>query len=107
MLRENQHLPTGQVLADLGERIRDQRIRLGYSQVELAALANIAPRSLQTLESGQNSTTQTLVRVLKALGSVEDLRAVAPLPSVSPMAALRRTKRAQRVGGTRTKKRDL
>ena len=97
---------TEALLADLGEHLRDQRIRMGHSQEDLARLANVSTRSIHHLEAGGSSTTATLVKVLKAMGIADDLKAIAPLPSVSPMAALRQSKRAQRVGGPRKKNKE-
>jgi len=97
---------TEALLADLGQRVRDQRIRLGYSQEDLARLANVSTRSIHHLETGGSSTTATLVKVLKAMDVADDLKAIAPLPSVSPMAALRQNKRAQRVGRPRKKNKE-
>ncbi|AHX14671.1 DNA-binding protein [Dyella jiangningensis] len=92
---------TEAILEDVGRRIKDQRIRLGHSQVELAKLANVSPRAIQNLEAGHNSTMLTFVRVLRAMGVEEDLNAIVPIPSISPMAMLRRSKRNLRVGRPR------
>ncbi|MFC5582017.1 helix-turn-helix domain-containing protein [Rhodanobacter terrae] len=107
MLQDTPHRPTDAILGDLGDRIRDQRIRLGRSQAELASMANVAVRALQSLEAGKNTTTHTLVRVLRALGIEGGVQSIAPLPSVSPMAALRRSKKPRRARATRVKKTDL
>lgn len=100
----NIEAPTETVLAELGQRLRDQRIRIGYSQEDLARMANVSTRSIHHLETGGSSTTATLVKVLRAMGITDDLKAIAPLPSVSPMAALRQGRRAQRVSVPRKKK---
>lgn len=107
MLQGTSHRPTDAILGDLGGRIRDQRIRLGHSQTELASMANVAVRALQSLEAGKNTTTQTLVRVLRALGIEGGVQSIAPLPSVSPMAALRRSKKPMRVGTPRRSRKQV
>jgi transcriptional regulator with XRE-family HTH domain len=103
MIYPSTETSTETLLAELGQRVRDQRIRLGYSQEDLARLANVSTRSIHHLETGGSSTTATLVKVLKAMNVADDLKAIAPLPSVSPMAALRQNKCAQRVGRPRNK----
>ncbi|HEY4146825.1 helix-turn-helix transcriptional regulator [Pinirhizobacter sp.] len=94
------------LLAGLGQCPRDQRIRLGHSQEDLPKLANISTRSIHHVEAGGSSTTATVVKILKAMGIADDLKAIAPFPSASPMAALRKSKGAQRVGVPGKKKRE-
>jgi len=106
MISTSTETSTETLLGELGQRVRDQRIRLGYSQEDLARLANVSTRSIHHLETGGSSTTATLVKVLKAMDVADDLKAIAPLPSVSPMAALRQNKRAQRVGRPRKKNKE-
>jgi hypothetical protein len=44
---------------------------------------------LFNLESGNGSSVETLMRVLKALGLADVVEALAPRPQVRPMAVLR------------------
>jgi transcriptional regulator with XRE-family HTH domain len=92
---------TTAVQAELGERIRDLRIRVGLSQLEAAEKANIGVRAIHNLENGSGTTLDTLVRVLRALGAEDDLRAIAPMPSISPMQVLRQNRRPRRAGTSR------
>lgn len=86
---------------DLGERVRQLRIRRGLTQRELSSLANCGISAVQNLERGKGTTLETLIRALHALGAGDDLRALAPMPSVSPMAQLRGIKRARRASRKR------
>lgn len=86
-----------ELLRELGSRLRELRIRRGLEQAELAERAGVAVRTLGALERGQGSTTETLLRVLKGLDSLQWLEAVAPQPTVSPMALLRQATPRQRV----------
>lgn len=90
-----------QVQHDLGERMRQLRIRSGLTQEELAAQANIGLRAIRNLETGSGTTVATLIRALAAMGSAHELQAIAPLPSVSPMAQLRQSRHPRRAGTTR------
>jgi len=94
-------ITTAEIQGSLGERIRDLRIRVGLSQLETAEKANIGVRAIHNLENGTGTTLDTLVRVLRALGAEDDLRAIAPMPSVSPMQVLRQSRRPRRVGTSR------
>ncbi len=82
---------------ELGSRLRAMRIHRDLEQVELAERAGVAVRTLRALELGQGSTTETLLRVLKALESLQGLEALAPVPSVSPLALLKSATPRQRV----------
>ncbi|MEO5828004.1 MAG: helix-turn-helix transcriptional regulator [Luteimonas sp.] len=89
-----------EIAVDLGERIRGLRLAADYTQAMVADKAGVSERSLRDLESGQGSTVQTLVRVLKALGAQDVVDAIAPRPSVSPLQLLKNKSR-QRATGSR------
>jgi len=88
---------TEEILKELGTRLRAMRIHRNLEQTEAAARAGVALRTLRALELGQGSTTETLVRVLKALGALDGLEALAPTPTISPLALLRLPHPRQRV----------
>lgn len=87
--------------------MRQLRIRSGLTQQELAAQANTGVRAIRNLETGAGTMLETLIRALAAMNSAHELQAIAPLPSVSPMAQLRQSRRPQRAGTTRHPKGDL
>jgi transcriptional regulator with XRE-family HTH domain len=89
---------------DLGERVRQLRIRSGLTQAELAAQANTGLRAIRNLETGSGTTVETLIRALLAMGRESDLQTLAPMPSVSPMAQLRQSRHPRRAGTTRRPK---
>jgi transcriptional regulator with XRE-family HTH domain len=89
-----------EIAVDLGERIRALRLAADCTQAVAADKAGVSVRSLRDLESGQGSTVQTLVRVLKALGVQEVVDAIAPTPRVSPLQLLKNKSR-QRATGSR------
>lgn len=72
-------------LIELGLRIRDQRIAMGLKQKELADRAAVSLRTLSALENGKPVTTETLVRVLRALGHAAALPELLPAPVISPI----------------------
>jgi transcriptional regulator with XRE-family HTH domain len=79
-----------ELAAQLGARLRDLRLAQDYTQSSVADKAGISLRALRELEAGRGSTVLTLVRVLKALDAEQGLEALAPRPTISPMALLRR-----------------
>ena len=76
---------------ELGERLRNCRLRRRLEQTELAERAGVSDRTVRGLEKGTGSSVDSLLRVMKALGILEGLDAmVPPEPSVDPLALLKR-----------------
>jgi transcriptional regulator with XRE-family HTH domain len=79
-----------------GKQLQELRISKNLDQITTAEKAGISEKALRNLEAGRGSSVETLVRVLKALDSLEGLRLLAPRPSVSPLALLRHSGAARR-----------
>lgn len=77
--------------AVLGRQLQELRIAKNLDQITTAEKAGISEKALRNLEAGRGSSVETLVRVLKALDSLEALRTLAPRPTVSPLALLRQS----------------
>src|SRR5580698_5472117 len=73
----------------LGSQLQELRIAKNLDQITTAEKAGVSEKALRNLEAGRGSSVETLVRVLKALDSLDGLRLLAPKPSISPMALLR------------------
>jgi transcriptional regulator with XRE-family HTH domain len=79
-------LTTAQWAEDFGERIRALRIELNLEQSEVAERASVSRPALYSLESGKGSSLSTIIKVLRALDSVEWLATVhATRTEPSPM----------------------
>lgn len=81
----------------LGEQMKSLRIAKDLNQRTTAEKAGISEKALRNLEAGRGSTVESLLRVLKALDSLEGIEMLVPKPSVNPLALLRSTKTRQRV----------
>lgn len=90
----------------LGQQLQTLRISRNLDQRTTAEKAGISEKALRNLEAGRGSTVESLLRVLKALDSLEGLERLAPKPSVNPLALLRSTKVRQRVRHPRAAKKD-
>ena len=90
------------ILAELGSRLTQYRIRLNLSQAELAEKAGVGKRTLERLEAGETTQTRTLFRVLRELELLTQLDALLPEPTPGPRDIVEhpRTLR-QRVGRKR------
>jgi transcriptional regulator with XRE-family HTH domain len=83
--------------AILGEQLRSLRFSRNLDQRTTAEKAGISEKALRNLEGGRGSTVESLLRVLKALDSLEGIEMLAPNPSVNPLALLRSAKVRRRV----------
>jgi transcriptional regulator with XRE-family HTH domain len=65
--------PSDEILQILGQRMRAQRLAQGLPQSELAQMAGLSLGALRKLEGTGQSSLETLIRVVQALGLVEQL----------------------------------
>ena len=84
------------LLRELGQRLRRQRLDKPWTQQDLATHAGVALSALKKLEAGGNATLKTLVKVVQALSLAEELASLfSPNAEVS-IAALARAEQPQR-----------
>lgn len=87
----------GVILAELGRRLARCRLNAGVTQSALAFEAGISKRTLGRIEAGESVQLANFVRLLRVLGLVENLGALAPPDEPGPMDLLRmKGKRRQR-----------
>jgi transcriptional regulator with XRE-family HTH domain len=79
----------GELQVVFGKQLQELRISKNLDQITTAEKAGVSTRALRNLEAGRGSSVETLLRVLKALDSLEGMSLLAPRPSVSPLALLR------------------
>jgi transcriptional regulator with XRE-family HTH domain len=87
--------PDPAVLREIGERIARHRLRRNLTQAELARRAGVSKRTVLRLESGESTQLTNLIRILRALGMLEDLLRAIPTAQASPIEQLQ-TKGKQR-----------
>ncbi len=90
------------VLDALGRRVECLRLDRNWTQGQLAREAGVSRPTVERMEAGASTSMTSFVRVLRALGRLEALENVLPVPDVRPMDVLRegapkRRKRARRV----------
>ena len=77
-----------EIMAELGQRLRAQRLSRLITQEELAGRAGVSSGAIKTLESSGRTTLETLVRVAHALsltGELADLFLMKPTVSIAEM----------------------
>ncbi len=89
--------------AELGQQLRELRLRQNIDQRRLAEQAGVTLNVVKNLESGKGATLISLVKVLRALGRTDWLGTLAPVVSISPLQMLKAKpvrQRASRRKGT-------
>lgn len=77
------------VLGELGRRVERLRLDRNWTQEQLATEAGVSKPTVERLESGASTSMTSFIRVLRALGRLEALEDVVPVPDVRPMDILR------------------
>lgn len=77
------------ILAEIGERISRQRLNCNITQNDLAAQAGVARIVVQRVEGGRGCNLENLIRIMRALGILEQLDAVLQAPGLSPLQLAR------------------
>ena len=89
----------------LGERLRNARLNLNLTREGLAANAGLSVDTVRNAETGRNVSLETLIRLLRGLGRLDDLSRLLESGGPSPVQlAKRQGKMRQRASGSREKK---
>lgn len=90
------------ILREVGSRLRTERLNRNLTAEQVAERAGVSEPTLYRLERGGNSSLQTLIRILRALGLVGRIEALVPDTPVSPIQLARlQGKERQRASGSR------
>ncbi len=73
------------VQAELGMRLKRERLNQNITQAVLAKQAGISRRTLVAAEKGEGTTLETLIRILRSLGKINQLDQFLPEPLISPI----------------------
>ncbi len=73
------------ILQEMGRRLKRRRLDKNLTQLALADTAGLNRTTISDLERGAPAGVLTLVQVLRALGSLEELDAFLPDPGLSPL----------------------
>ena len=85
-----------EVALELGRRLKAQRLAQNLQQTELAARAGVARGTVQNLETKGQCSLESLVRIVRVLGLVEDLARMFELKSPQSVAELARIEQSER-----------
>lgn len=77
------------IVAEIGERVRRERLNQNRTQIELAASSGVGLNVIKRLEGGNGCTLTSLVRILRALEALEQIDNFLPEPGISPLELAR------------------
>lgn len=75
------YLSNPEILALIGERLRQWRVRKNLTQKELIRSAGLSRGAIQKLESGTNVDLKTIVAVIRTLDLIDNLNLFLPEPA--------------------------
>ncbi len=78
------------VLNEVGERLARQRLERNLTQHELAHEAGVSARTISLIENGRSITLGSLIRILRALETLDSLNQMLPPTGPSPIEQLER-----------------
>jgi transcriptional regulator with XRE-family HTH domain len=101
---ETAELSDRAIMLLIGGRVQKERLNQDLTQKELAESAGITDRTVRSFESGEKSTIETLIRVLRALGKLGTIDAFLPEPGISPLQLAKlQGRERQRASGRKSK----
>lgn len=80
----------------VGERIKKQRIEMGYSQVDLSRKTGVSVHSISNIENGSDFTFDNLISILRAFNMVDNIDSLIPEPASNPYDVAAGIKNRQR-----------
>lgn len=93
------------ILKELGKRIKEHRIALNMTQMELAKKCNISISTETRIENGDDSKMSNYIRIMEALGILENLDVLIPeaKPDYKAIFEERPARKRVRTGNKQTK----
>ena len=72
------------IMAELGQRIKDTRIAMNYTQIEMEEQSGVALRTILRIEKGESVNFESILNVLRVLGVLPNLELLLPEQTVRP-----------------------
>lgn len=98
------------VLSDIATRVARVRVEFGLTQADLARDAGVSKRTIERIESGKSTQLAIFVRILRALGYLENMESLIPPAAPGPIERLdhqgqrrQRAKSSDRVAGNKSR----
>lgn len=85
-----------EICAELGHRLKRQRLVQALTQKDLAVRAGVAPGTVKNLEGKGVSSLESLIRIVMALGLLDELASLFALQAAQSIAQMERAQLAER-----------
>lgn len=83
-------------LTEFGKRIAGSRLNNNWTQAELANEAGVSKSTVEHIEKGQSTQLLNMVKILRALGFLNQFISIIPELGPSPMELLMQSKNLQK-----------
>lgn len=83
------------VLTEFGKRIASARLNNNWTQADLANKAGVSKSTVEHIEKGQSTQLLNMVKILRALGFLEQFIGIIPELGPSPMELLAISRKEQ------------
>lgn len=82
---------TTEILFEIGARLQALRLQQNMTAAQLARIAGVSLRTVNRAEAGENTSLETIIRLLRAADRLGALESFIAIPLVSPiqLAAVR------------------
>jgi len=85
-----------EICAELGQRLKRQRLVQALTQKDLAERAGVALGTVKNLEGKGVSSLESLIRIVMALGLLDELASLFTLQATQSIAQMERAQLAER-----------
>lgn len=92
------------ILKEIGQRLKDVRIRQGLTQTELAVSAGVAYNTITRLENGKGTNLDNLIKVMRVLGLVQNMELLVPEQELTPVELFQNIPKRKRVSRKKKEK---
>jgi transcriptional regulator with XRE-family HTH domain len=90
------------ILAQMGERLRQERLNQNLTQATLAKMSGTARIVVQRAEGGKGCSLRSFIRLMRTLGKLDQISSLLPEPGVSPLELARSAgRRRKQASGNR------
>ncbi|MCD7956070.1 MAG: helix-turn-helix domain-containing protein [Lachnospiraceae bacterium] len=89
------------ILIEVGQRIKDIRIAMNYTQTEMSERSGVALSTISRIERGESVNVENILNVLRVLSALENLELILPEQTVKPTDMADKKPKRQRVSRKR------
>ena len=91
------------ILKELGQRIKDTRIKMSLTQAEFALKAGISSKTEARLEAGINVKIESLLNVLRVFGCLNNIDLLITEQELSPEQIFKKETKRKRISSKQKK----